>query len=137
MIRDVKRRYDFVFFDSPPIMGVSDASVLASEVDMVLQVIQYRRYPQPMTIRAKQMVEKIGGNLLGVVLNNINLAQDENYYYYSGYYYDYYSRGYDDYSHSYDEYRPRKEDAAGKDASAKDGKDAKAKDEKIEIKQKY
>lgn len=93
LIRDVKRRYDFVFFDSPPIMGVSDASVLASEVDMVLQVIQYRRYPQPMTIRAKQMIEKVGGNLLGIVLNNINVSQDENYYYYSGYYYDYYSKG--------------------------------------------
>ena len=97
LIREVKRRYDFVFFDSPPIMGVSDASILASEVDLVLQVIQYRRYPQPMTIRAKQMIEKVGGNLMGIVLNNINMAQDENYYYYSGYYYDYYSKR-DDYS---------------------------------------
>ena len=92
LIRDLKRRYDYVFFDSPPIMGVSDASILSSEVDSVLQVIQYRRYPQPMTIRAKQMIEKVGGNLLGIVLNNINMASDENYYYYSGYYYDYYSK---------------------------------------------
>ncbi len=96
LVKQLKERYDFVFFDSPPIMGVSDASVLASEVDMTLQVIQYRRYPQPMTIRAKQMIEKVGGNLLGVVLNNINMAQDENYYYYSGYYYDYYSKHSDD-----------------------------------------
>ncbi|MBL9167844.1 MAG: polysaccharide biosynthesis tyrosine autokinase [Verrucomicrobiales bacterium] len=95
LIRELKLRYDFVFFDSPPIMGVSDASILASEVDMVLQVIQYRRYPQPMTIRAKQMIEKVGGNLLGIVLNNINMSQDENYYYYSGYYYDYYSKSED------------------------------------------
>jgi polysaccharide biosynthesis transport protein len=119
LIRDVKRRYDFVFFDSPPIMGVSDASILASEVDMVLQVIQYRRYPQPMTIRAKQMIEKVGGNLLGIVLNNINVSQDENYYYYSGYYYDYYSKG---------EYadREKKETAA-----------AAGKDPKVEIKSKF
>ena len=82
----MKRRYDFVFFDSPPLLGVSDASILASEMDMVLQVIQYRRYPQPMTLRAKQMVQKVGGNLVGIVLNNINMSQDENYYYYSGYY---------------------------------------------------
>ena len=95
LIRDLKRRYDYVFFDSPPIMGVSDASILASEVDAVMQVIQYRRYPQPMTIRAKQMIEKVGGNLLGIVLNNINMASDENYYYYSGYYYDYYSKSED------------------------------------------
>jgi succinoglycan biosynthesis transport protein ExoP len=92
LINELKRRYDFVFFDSPPIMGVSDASILASEVDMTLQVIQYRRYPQPMNIRAKQLIEKVGGNLVGIVLNNINMSQDESYYYYSGYYHDYYSR---------------------------------------------
>jgi succinoglycan biosynthesis transport protein ExoP len=119
LIRDVKRRYDFVFFDSPPIMGVSDASILASEVDMVLQVIQYRRYPQPMTIRAKQMIEKVGGNLLGIVLNNINVSQDENYYYYSGYYYDYYSKG---------EYADREK----KEAVAAAGKEP-----KVEIKSKF
>ena len=53
---------------------------------MVVQVIQYRRYPQLMTIRAKQMIAKVGGHLMGLVLNNINMSQDENYYYYSGYY---------------------------------------------------
>jgi len=92
LITELKRRYDYVFFDSPPIMGVSDASILASEVDMTLQVIQYRRYPQPMNIRAKQLIEKVGGNLVGIVLNNINMSQDESYYYYSGYYHDYYYR---------------------------------------------
>ncbi len=91
-IKEVRLRYDVVFFDSPPIMGVSDASILASEVDMTLLVVQYRKYPQVMTLRAKQMVEKVGGNLMGVVLNNINISQDSYYYYYSGYYYDYYSK---------------------------------------------
>ena len=92
VISELKRHYDFVFFDSPPVMGVSDASILASEVDMTIQVIQYRRYPQPMNIRAKQLIEKVGGNLAGIVLNNINMSQDESYYYYSGYYHDYYSK---------------------------------------------
>ncbi len=92
LIGELKQRYDFVFFDSPPILGVSDATILASEVDMTMQVIQYRRYPQPMNIRAKQLIEKVGGNLVGIVLNNINMSQDESYYYYSGYSHDYYSR---------------------------------------------
>ena len=86
LVSELKQRYDFIVFDSPPIMGVSDASVLASEVDMAIQVIQYRRYPQLMNIRAKQMVEKAGGNLAGIVLNNISMARDESYYYYGGYY---------------------------------------------------
>ena len=124
LIRELKRRYDWVFFDSPPIMGVSDASILASEVDMVLQVIQYRRYPQPMTIRAKQMIEKVGGNLLGIVLNNISMASDENYYYYSGYYYDYYSKQNDD------------DDDSGEKKGRKSDKENKN-EPKVEIKQKY
>src|SRR5579859_1795573 len=77
LIAELKQRYDFVFFDSPPILGVSDAAVLASEVDLAIQVIQYRRYPQPMNIRAKQLIEKAGGDLVGIVLNNITMSQDE------------------------------------------------------------
>ncbi|HEY5233878.1 MAG TPA: polysaccharide biosynthesis tyrosine autokinase [Verrucomicrobiae bacterium] len=107
MISELKKRYDYIFFDSPPILGVSDASILASEVDMVMQVIQYRRYPQPMNLRAKQLIEKIGGNYAGIVLNNINMSQDESYYYYSGYYHDYY------YSRSEDS-----QAAAAKDSNA-------------------
>ena len=80
LLNEFKQHYDFVFFDSPPIMGVSDASILASEVDMSILVIQYRKYPQAMTLRAKQMVEKVGGTVLGVVLNNINISQDSYYY---------------------------------------------------------
>lgn len=90
-IDEVKSRYDYVLFDSPPIMGVSDASILASEVDLAVLVVQYRKYPQHMTVRAKQMVEKVGGRMAGVVLNNINISHDSYYYYYSGYYYDNYS----------------------------------------------
>jgi capsular exopolysaccharide synthesis family protein len=121
-IAEVKERFDFVFFDSPPIMGVSDASVLASEVDMAVLVIQYRKYPQAMTIRAKQMVEKVGGNLMGVVLNNINISQDSYYYYYSGYYYDYYSKHDDD-----------------EDSSKKNGDTKKVRSERanVDLKKKY
>jgi polysaccharide biosynthesis transport protein len=122
MINELKQRYDFIFFDSPPILGVSDASVLASEVDLVMQVIQYRRYPQPMTIRAKQMIEKVGGNFVGIVLNNINMSQDEGYYYYSGYYHDYY------YSKNPDE---QEADVKTQAKSSTDG------DSKPGIKQKY
>lgn len=86
-INEMKRRYDFVFFDSPPIMGVSDASILVSQMDLAMLVVQFRKYPQAMSIRAKQTIEKVGGNLAGAVLNNINIAQDSYYYYYSGYQY--------------------------------------------------
>jgi capsular exopolysaccharide synthesis family protein len=130
LISELKQRYDFVFFDSPPIMGVSDASILASEMDMTLQVIQYRRYPQPMNIRAKQLIEKVGGNLVGIVLNNINMSQDESYYYYSGYYHDYYYR-----SSTSEE----SDSAPGSPSASKDGKGKADSQEKpkLDIKPKY
>jgi Mrp family chromosome partitioning ATPase len=120
MVAELKQRYDFIFFDSPPILGVSEASVLASEVDMVIQVIQYRRYPQPMSIRAKQLIEKVGGNLIGILLNNINMSQDESYYYYTGYYHGNY-------------YYTRNEDSQETPATGKDSDDT----DTIGIKQKY
>jgi Mrp family chromosome partitioning ATPase len=86
LIRNLKARYDFVFFDSPPIVGVSDASILSSEVDAVLQVVQYRKYPRMISSRARRLVENVGGNILGIVLNNINIMRDDYYYYYHSYY---------------------------------------------------
>lgn len=89
LVRTLKARYDIVLFDSPPIIGVSDASVLASEVDGVLLVVQYRKYPRDISARARRMLDNVGANVLGVVLNNINILRDDNYYYYHSYYYHY------------------------------------------------
>ena len=86
LVRNLKARYDVVFFDSPPIVGVSDASILASEVDGVLLVVQYRKYPRDISARARRMLDNVGATVMGVVLNNINILRDDNYYYYHSYY---------------------------------------------------
>ncbi len=85
LILQLKKRYDVVFFDSPPILGVSDASILVSEVDNTIMVVQYRRFPRNMLQRVKSTVAHVGGNLIGVVLNNVDIHQDDSYRYYSNY----------------------------------------------------
>ncbi|MGD9612909.1 MAG: GumC family protein [Kiritimatiellia bacterium] len=82
MLDILKDRYDFVLLDSPPILGVTDAAILASEADGVLLVVQYRKYPKIISLRAKRMIENAGGHLMGAVLNNINIMRDDYYYYY-------------------------------------------------------
>jgi Mrp family chromosome partitioning ATPase len=72
--------------DSPPILGVSDASVLASEVDLTIIVVQHRKLPRNMLMRVKQSVENVGGNIIGVVLNNVDVRSDSQYQYYTSYY---------------------------------------------------
>ena len=49
-------------------------------------VVQHRRFPRAMLSRVKQAVLGVGGSLLGVVLNNVDLKHDQNYYYYTNYY---------------------------------------------------
>ncbi len=86
LIQDVKQRFDLVLVDSPPILGVSDASVLASEVDLTMFVVQHRKLPRNMLLRVKQAVENVGGNIIGVVLNNVDVRSDSQYQYYTSYY---------------------------------------------------
>ncbi len=91
-IEEVKSRFDIVFFDSPPILGVSDASVLASAIDLTIIVVQHRRFPRAMLQRVKQAVINVGGNILGVVLNNVDVRHDQHYEYYTSYYNYYYQK---------------------------------------------
>ena len=86
LIKDVKQRFDLVLVDSPPILGVSDASVLASEVDLTMIVVQHRKLPRNMLMRVKQAVETVGGHVIGVVLNNVDVRSDNQYQYYTSYY---------------------------------------------------
>lgn len=86
LIADVKSRFDLVFIDSPPILGVSDASVLSSEVDLTIIVIQHRKLPRGMLVRVKQAIQNVGGTALGVVLNNVDVRSDNQYQYYTSYY---------------------------------------------------
>ena len=90
LIAQVKNRFDIIFFDSPPILGVSDASVLVRALDLTIVVVQHRRFPRAMLQRVKQAVENVGGHLLGVVLNNVDVRHDQYYEYYTNYYSYYY-----------------------------------------------
>jgi len=86
LLQDVKQRFDLVLVDSPPILGVSDAAVLASEVDLTMVVVQHRKLPRNMLLRVKQAVENVGGQVIGVVLNNVDVRSDSQYQYYTSYY---------------------------------------------------
>ncbi len=82
LIASLRGRYDRIVFDSPPIIGVSDTSVLVSCVDCVVLLIQYRRNPQSMVLRAQQIVGSLKAQLVGVVLNQVphNAGGDYGYY---------------------------------------------------------
>jgi polysaccharide biosynthesis transport protein len=85
LIDTARARFDVVLIDSPPILGVSDALILSSVADCSLVVVQQGRFPRSMLPRVKNTIENIGGRLLGVVLNKVDVNLDQNYLYSTNY----------------------------------------------------
>ena len=109
LIATLRPKYDKIVFDSPPIIGVSDASVIAGAVDGAVLLIQHRRNPQSMVLRAQQIVDTLKTPLIGVVLNQVPLHSGEDYGYYTNNY-AYYSDGFSE--------KPRRHRAASSAPSA-------------------
>ena len=92
LVNSLKSKYDIVLIDTPPIVGISDANIIAKEVDSSILVVQYRKYPLNMLRKAVSTLQAQSIEIVGAVLNNINVMHDDYYYYYHGYYSDYYHR---------------------------------------------
>lgn len=86
LLRELASRYDRILLDSPPVIGVSDASVLASRADGVVLVLQHRRNPASMNLRARTILRNVDAHVLGVVLNQVPGGGDEDYSYYTANY---------------------------------------------------
>ena len=86
LVATLHGRYDKIVFDSPPIIGVSDASVLASVVTGAVLLIQHRRNPQSMVVRAQQIISSLNAPLIGVVLTQVPLNAGGDYGYYTNNY---------------------------------------------------
>ncbi len=83
LVAALKQRYERVLFDSPPIIGVSDAAILASCMDGALLLIQHRRNPRAMTLRAQQTLANAKTTVLGAILNQVPADGNEDYGYYA------------------------------------------------------
>jgi capsular exopolysaccharide synthesis family protein len=85
-----KQHYDIVFFDTPPVFAVTDATLLGTKVDGVLLVIKAHHTDKDIAIRAVNTIRNVGVKVWGVVLNDINLTHRYASYGYYKYYYHYY-----------------------------------------------
>lgn len=75
--------YDMVLIDSPPIVAVTDATILAQIVDGVVLVLSSGELTRESAIYAKERLDKVGARIIGTVLNKVVIrSQDYPYYYY-------------------------------------------------------
>ncbi len=70
IIEKLKSRFDVVILDAPPVLPVTDSSLLAPKVDCVVLVYEIGRTSREGLMRAKVQLESAGGKIAGVVLNH-------------------------------------------------------------------
>ena len=90
LIKLLSQQYDLVLFDSPPVITVTDTAVLSPQVDGLVLVVKSHTTDKRALTRAKTILSNLKANILGVVLNKIELsglAGSYDYYYHYNYYY--------------------------------------------------
>lgn len=92
LIKELGNYADMLVFDSPPTLAVTDAAVLARQLDGVLLVVESASTREVAAKRAAQGLLKVNANVLGVAVNRISYRLAGSHYYY----YDYYENKGDD-----------------------------------------
>jgi capsular exopolysaccharide synthesis family protein len=77
-----RAEYDFVVLDTPPLLAVSDASVVARLADVSLLVVRFSRITRQALARAMRIFNNNHGNILGLVVNDLTPGNEEYYEYY-------------------------------------------------------
>ena len=89
LIQQLKNEYDYVLFDSPPLIAVTDAVVMAPWVDGVVLVLRSGKTDRDAAVRAFELLRNVKANVLGTLLNDVlpSYMYGSYYYYYYYYYY--------------------------------------------------
>lgn len=77
----LRSKAEYVLIDTPPIIAVTDAAVLAPKVDGVLIVINAGKTKRDLAVKARDMLRQVNANILGVILNNAQIDKSAYTYY--------------------------------------------------------
>jgi capsular exopolysaccharide synthesis family protein len=82
LLEELKEQYDIVVIDSPPLEAVTDGQVLSTKVDGTIIVIKFGESKIESVKEAKNLLNKVGANIIGLVINQVsNSRKKYNYYY--------------------------------------------------------
>lgn len=83
LLATARQVYDYVLIDTPPILEITDASIVARKSDGAVLVIESGRVKYRDAQKAQEQLKKSGCSILGAVLNKVQVRKDK---YYSSYY---------------------------------------------------
>ena len=86
MVSVFRSNYDYVFFDSPPVIAVTDAAILSRLVDATILVIDHNGATREEAVYAREQLNKVQANVIGAIVNNVPNKRGYYRYHYSYYY---------------------------------------------------
>lgn len=81
LLEAVKRTYDVIIVDTPPILFVTDAQIVAAQSDGVVLVVDSGKVKKETAAKAKASLDHVKAKVIGVVLNNVPRERSDSYYY--------------------------------------------------------
>jgi len=87
LVEQMKKEYEYVILDTPPLISVSDSAILASQADGIVMVVRPGKVKGEVGRRTKELLERIGTPVLGCVFNCVEASHRDYYYYYNYYHY--------------------------------------------------
>ncbi|MEW4272110.1 CpsD/CapB family tyrosine-protein kinase [Priestia megaterium] len=84
LLKEMKEEFDMIIFDTPPVLAVADAQILANQVDGSILVVSSGKTDKEAAVKAKELLLKANAKVLGAVLNNRKMEEGSDYYYYYG-----------------------------------------------------
>jgi len=88
LLGELRKRYKFLVVDSPPLLPVTDAMILSTFADGVVFVVESGTTVRGAVMRARKMLQIVGANVIGIVLNKVDVRHNGYYGYYNHYHYD-------------------------------------------------
>jgi polysaccharide biosynthesis transport protein len=70
----IRKQYDFVLIDTPPLLAVSDPAIVSTQVCGTILALKLTKYARPAAERAKEILTTMGANVLGIVVNDIEAS---------------------------------------------------------------
>ena len=95
IVEALRQQADMVLLDSPPVIGMADASLLAAQAQNAVLVVDIEQTPRDVLRQAKELLEKADARVLGAIVNRLAPSRRGGYYYYYNRYY-YRDYGYGD-----------------------------------------
>ena len=86
LIEELKKNFDRIIIDAPPVLTVADTAIMANMADGVVQIIRAGFVNLDPILRTKQRLLEAKAHILGVVLNDVEVKKEDSYYYYHYYY---------------------------------------------------